>query len=113
MKSYKIVAANNNRIKGNLAVEGERIEEKIKRITQNNEPISDGAPLIYTERSEGTAAAYNIKTDRWDIALDAMDAVSKTMRAKRSNIGEEAKKNMEKEKYQEDGGKPAPEDGTK
>ena len=30
--------------------EGESIETKVKRITENNEPITDGAPIIYTNR---------------------------------------------------------------
>lgn len=77
---------------------GETIEQKINRITNNKEPIKDGAPLTYTERKDGVQAQYNIRTDRFEIALDAMDAVSKTFKAKRENkIGEEAKKNMEKE----------------
>ena len=31
-------------------VEGERLEIKIDRMTQNDEPIGDSAPLIYTPR---------------------------------------------------------------
>ena len=57
-------------------VEGERIEEKIARITESSEPIGDGAPLIYTKRSDGVVPAYNIRTDRWDLALSAMMGVS-------------------------------------
>lgn len=49
----------------------------------NKEPISDGSPLIYTERKEGVQPAYNIKTDRWEVALDAMDTVSKIHTARR------------------------------
>ena len=33
--------------------EGEYIEEKVRRITENGEPIEDGAPIIYTERKDG------------------------------------------------------------
>lgn len=77
----------NNIRKGLLFVnessEGERIEDKVYRITKNNEPIKDGAPIIYTERNEGVLAGYNIRTDRFEVALDAMDAVNKTIRAKR------------------------------
>ena len=42
--------------------EGEYIEEKVRRITENNEPIEDGAPIIYTERKDGVNPAYNIRT---------------------------------------------------
>lgn len=66
-------------------IEGETIEQKVRRIEDNNEPISDGAPLIYTERDKGVVAGYNIRTDKWDIALMAMDAVAKANIAKGQN----------------------------
>ena len=60
--------------------EGETIEAKVRRVVQNNEPISDGAPIIYTERKDGVIPAYDIRTDRWIIALDAMDKVNTAKR---------------------------------
>lgn len=79
---------------------GEMIEQKVERIMTNKEPISDGAPIIYTERKEGVLPEYDIRTDRWDIAIEAMDKVSKAHIAKRENLaelGKEAKENMAKE----------------
>ena len=52
--------------------EGEQIEEKVRRIVNNNEPITDGAPIIFTEKKDGVLPEYNIRTDRWDIALDGI-----------------------------------------
>ena len=43
--------------------EGESIETKVKRITENNEPITDGAPIIYTNREDGVLPAYSIELD--------------------------------------------------
>lgn len=63
-------------------VEGETIEEKVARVVENKEPIEDGAPIIYTERKDGVIPAYNIRTDKWDIALTAMDQVNKNWEAK-------------------------------
>lgn len=71
----------------NNSLEGESIEAKVCRIVNNGEPISDGAPLIYTERKEGVKEEYNIRTDRFDIALNAMDYVTASNRAKRDNFG--------------------------
>lgn len=68
-------------------LEGEPIEWKIERIVNNKEPITDGAPAIYTERSEGVVSAYNIRTDRWEIATEAMSKVEKSITAKRDNKG--------------------------
>lgn len=62
--------------------EGEFIEEKIARVVENKEPIEDGAPIIYTERKDGVIPAYNIRTDKWDIALNAMDQVNKNWETK-------------------------------
>lgn len=67
--------------------EGETIETKVKRITENNEPITDGAPIIYTNRDDGVLPAYNIRTDRWDIAQEAMDAVNQANLARSKNYG--------------------------
>ena len=66
---------------------GESIETKVRRITENNEPITDGAPIIYTNRDDGVLAAYNIRTDRWDIAQQAMEAVNQANLAKSKNYG--------------------------
>ena len=66
---------------------GESIENKVRRITENNEPITDGAPIIYTSREDGVLPAYNIRTDRWDVAQAAMDAVNQANLAKSKNYG--------------------------
>lgn len=83
---------------GTPLTEGERLELKIDRMTQNNEPIGDSAPLIYTPRKDGVIAAYDIRTDKWDIALDAMEKVNRT-RGKISELGgmREAKKSIDEE----------------
>lgn len=69
----------------NEGSEGETIEMKIERIVNNNEPITDSAPIIYTERKDGVDPAHDIRTDVWEIAADAMDVVTKTRITKREN----------------------------
>lgn len=84
------------------SMQGERIEEKVNRITNNKEPIKDGAPQIYTDRKDGVQAQYNIKTDRWEIAIDAMTVVDKSHKAKREMaIGERTYDTMTKEQQTE------------
>lgn len=63
--------------------EGETIETKIKRVIDNKEPIEQISPIIYTERKAGVQPQYDIRTDRFDIALQAMDKVTATRLAKR------------------------------
>lgn len=67
----------------NDSIEGESIELKIERLIENNEPISDSAPIIYTERGEGVLPQYDVRTDRFELAIDAMDKVSSSHVAKR------------------------------
>lgn len=44
----------------------------------NNEPLKDGAPLLYTERNQGVLPEFNIRTDRFELAVDAMDKATKS-----------------------------------
>lgn len=76
------IAKNNIKITGTTYI-GETIENKIRRIVNNKEPISDGAPLIYTDRKDGVAGAHDIRTDRFEVAVDAMDYVTRSHIAKR------------------------------
>ena len=102
----------NNRtttIKVNTSTEGEMIENKIKRITTNNEPITDGAPLIYQERRSGIEAQYDIRTDRFDVALDAMTVVHKTKLSQREERQKQRDDNNESLKI----GEPKSTQGTK
>lgn len=52
---------------------GLSIEETIRQSIATNSPIEGKAPMIYTPASEGVNAAYNIRTDRQDLALLAND----------------------------------------
>lgn len=72
---------------------GESIEKKVARITENKEPITDGAPIIYTNRDEGVIPAYNIRTDKWDIAQSAMDAIHKANIARAKDYGVKSEEN--------------------
>jgi hypothetical protein len=78
-------------------LEGEPIEIKIERIVNNKEPISDGAPSIFTERKDGVVSAYNIRTDRFEIAAEAMDKVAGSIQAKRDNKGKVANSDVKSE----------------
>ena len=60
-------------IGGVESFEGEAIEKKVAKLLENNEPITDGAPIIYTEKKDGVLPQYDIRTDKWEIAQSAMD----------------------------------------
>lgn len=80
---YKTIKASKTIIKTNNTMLGERLETKVRRITTNKEPIKDGAPIIYTERKDGVLPEYDIRTDRFEIAVEAMDRVAGAHHAKR------------------------------
>ena len=65
-----------------LYEEAEPIEIKVARIVENNEPITDGAPLVYTKRSDGVKPEYDIRTDKWDIAQENMRKVAESKKNK-------------------------------
>lgn len=81
-KIYKYRPAPKTSIKINQSYKGEWLEDKLVRILNNKEPIKDGAPLIYTERKDGVRPEMDIRTDKWEIAAGAMDAVSRARLAK-------------------------------
>lgn len=87
-------------IKVNKSLQGETIEQKLERIINNGEPIKDGAPLVYTERKNGVEAQYDIRTDRFEVAVEAMDKVTKSHLAKREERGKvvEMKKDQNNDK---------------
>lgn len=99
---YKKQKIQPTRLNINKSYEGETLENKIERIMSNKEPIKDGAPRIYTERKDGVQPQYNIRTDRWEIAVETAGIVDKHFKAKREErLGEKAKEGMKKENENE------------
>lgn len=83
---YKIPHYSKSLISCNRLKEGETMENKVSRILANKEPIKDGSPLIYTDKKDGVDPAYNIRTDRFELAVDAMDKVHKSTLAKKDDV---------------------------
>lgn len=82
--SYKIRKYSKKGLRVNESYEGETLEIKIQRLVKNKEPLEGSVPLTYTERKEGVRADTNIRTDRFEIAAEAMDKVTKSNYAKRA-----------------------------
>ena len=57
---YPIYTRKNSAIKSTEVYEGESIEDRVLKLEQNNEPIEDTAPLIYTERKDGVLPQYDL-----------------------------------------------------
>lgn len=89
-------------LKINKSKEGEMIEIKIDRLVNNGEPIKEkNVQLIYQNREEGVKPDYDIRTDKMEHAMEAMDYMSKSHRGKRNQRIADAKKNMDIEKKTE------------
>lgn len=56
--------------------EGQSIEEKMRIIIQTKEPIKCTTSKIYQKKSDGVAPECDIRTDRFDIAVEAMNQVA-------------------------------------
>lgn len=92
----------------NNSYTGESIEAKLARIIHNKQPITDGATqLIYQDRNEGINPDMDIRTDRWEHAIEAQDKISKYHMAKRKERIDALKPKTDKN----DGG-PEPIQGT-
>ena len=70
----------------NFLEAGESIEEKMRRVTQTNEPIDNTAPITYTERKDGVRPEFDFHTDKWEYAQNAMGKVTKTKIAKGQGV---------------------------
>lgn len=81
------------------------LEEKIGKMFRENEPISDTAPVIYTDRAKGVEAGYNVRTDRFDVAIEAMEKVTKDRLATRTEYLEKRNRGVgETPSHGSDGG---------
>lgn len=93
---YKKNKMTKTSIELNQSVEGETIEMKIERIKNSKEPIKDGAPLQYTERKDGVIPAYNIRTDKGELAIEATDKLLKNELKRRQDLIKEMSKKEDK-----------------
>lgn len=65
----------------NLTYQADPREVKLRKIINgeaNN--MEDGVfPTIYTEKKDGVKPEFDIRTDRFEIAIDAMDKINQSM----------------------------------
>lgn len=116
MKNYNTKQSGKTSLRVNQSAEGETIEQKIERFINNKEEPGQEAPTIYTLREDGVLAGYDIRTDRFEVALEAMDKVSMQRITKRQSTIAERKEALETlkkgETTAEGNGKPESTQGT-
>lgn len=62
-------------IKGIVPFETESMTQKLRKITETNQPIKEEMPTIYTEKKDGVMPAYDIRSDRFEIAREALEKI--------------------------------------
>lgn len=77
----------------NKSYEGEPLELTLRRATTAGQGIEATSPQIFTERKDGVMPEYDIRTDRFEIAREAMDNVSKSQIARRQTFAEKKGEN--------------------
>lgn len=65
----------------NLTYEAEPREVKLRKIISGESTnMEDGVfPTIYTEKKDGVKPEYDIRTDRFEVAVDAMDKINQSI----------------------------------
>lgn len=68
----------------NLAYQAEPREVKLRKIISGESTnMEDGVfPTIYTEKKDGVQPEYDIRTDRFEVAIDAMDKINQSAASK-------------------------------
>lgn len=63
-----------------LTYEAEPREVKLRKIINGEASnMEDGVfPTIYTEKKDGVRPEYDIRTDRFEVAIDAMDKINRS-----------------------------------
>ena len=64
----------------NLTYEAEPREVKLRKIISGETSnMEDGVfPTIYTEKKDGVLPEYDIRTDRFEVAIDAIDKINQS-----------------------------------
>lgn len=65
----------------NLTYQAEPREVKLRKIISGeSNDMEDGVfPTIYTEKKDGVQPEFDIRTDRFEVAIDAMDKINQAI----------------------------------
>ena len=82
---YKIPTFHSSGMRVNESEPGEPIEIILAKRMESGESLEDlhEAPIIYTEKADGVLPAYNIRTDRFELALEGINQIQRSKTAQR------------------------------
>lgn len=72
-------------IRRNESAVGEPLHISLQRKMENKEKMGTTMPLIYTDRKDGVRPEYDMRTDRFDVAIDATTKIDKSWKARRDD----------------------------
>lgn len=84
MERTKKCSYNTTLTTDNYTCNAQSLEEKIAGLLANNSPIDSISPMYYTEKKDGVKPETDIRTDRWEIAVDTADKVNASLIAARA-----------------------------
>lgn len=87
----------------NETYEAESLEEKLRRMIETGEDVGETVTCTYTERKDGVLPEYDIRTDRFDLAVAATDKVSATLQSQREERIKAKEKKVETPVIDENG----------
>lgn len=88
-----------NKLTGNDSFEGVSLEKELRLAqTQGIKPDRNITEIFYTQKKDGVLPSCDIRTDRFDLAQNAMEKVNKTFHEK---IQEQITKQLEKQEKAE------------
>ena len=84
----------------NLTYQAEPREVKLRKIISGEtRDVEDGVfPTIYTEKKDGVKPEYDIRTDRFEVALDAIDKINRSTAEKAAKSKGKTETEIETEK---------------
>lgn len=59
----------------NNTYQGTSIEEKVRKIMENGTSEEEVFPTIYTDKKDGVLPAFDIRTDRFELAQKALETM--------------------------------------
>ena len=84
MAKFRKIKSNNEYLKTTKSFEGQSLEEKVFNAVNSKAPIEAVAPMVYTERKDGILPETNIRTDKWEVAQEAMTVISQGIQERRA-----------------------------
>lgn len=70
----------------NQSYEAETMVKKLQKAMDSKSPLDDAAPIVYTNKKDGVMPAYDIRTDRFEVARIATEKMAAYEAAKTENL---------------------------